>query len=108
LDEGEESASFLKKRSKKLFPALRGLERATGRWIAPSRESFWFFFSKKKVLPFPWLFSALFEGMRALEPPHPTRRRRRDPDLPPSGGTQSGIAQRALATKRYDRGLRRR
>jgi hypothetical protein len=52
LDEGEESASFLKKRSKKLFPALRGLERATGRWIAPSREKFFdSFFQKRTSFP---------------------------------------------------------
>jgi hypothetical protein len=45
------SASFLKKRSKKLLNALRGLERAAGRGHAPTGRSFLVLFFKKELLP---------------------------------------------------------
>jgi hypothetical protein len=41
----------LKKRTKKLFPALRGLERAAGLGHAPTDKSFLLLFFKKEGLP---------------------------------------------------------
>jgi hypothetical protein len=41
----------LKKRSKKLLNALRGLERAAGRGHAPTDKSFLLLFFKKEALP---------------------------------------------------------
>jgi hypothetical protein len=47
----EGSGSFLKKRTKKLLNALRGLERAPGLGLTPTGKSFLVLFFKKELLP---------------------------------------------------------